>query len=233
MHVWAKGIYNQFMFHSSPHWLQQAMVEASVAASDVISYDFWGGVCVLEARAPWLFLGSPSWSLGGVRFLLFIWLTGPGFLNWLISSSSLISELSAELSVCSWNEGCSRCSDPVKFCIYVFQKRQWDAELPSELVGEFGKPGLWQVSVDQDNSCFTGLGDLFLWFGAIWFRLEKKMWKSKHPASLWKLRTFSFLILKRILKHVCKGCYYRCLSLIKHLEQTWNPQHNMISEDGI
>lgn len=73
------------------------------------------------------------------------------------------------------------------------------------------------VSVDRDNSCFTGSGNLFLWFCAIWFRLEKKTWKSKHPASLWKLRTFSFLILKRILKHVCKSCCYRCLSL-----NTWS-----------
>lgn len=188
----------------------------------------------MEALALWMFLGSSGWSVGVVRVLLFIWQAGPGSLNWLISSSYLM------FWAFSWIK-CLRLksvdaadrSDPVKFYICLFQTGRSDAELPSELVGKFEKPGPWQVSIDWDNSCFTGSSNLFLWFRAIWFRLEKKMWKSKHPASLWKLCTFSFLILKRILKHVCKSCYYRYLSLIKYLKQTWNSQHNMISRNGI
>lgn len=181
-----------------------------------------------------MFIGSPGWSVGVVRVLLLIWQTGPSFLNWLISSSCLTwcSELSAELSVCSWNQWMQqtpRSCEILHLHISNRTVRHWAAFRASGHVWK-----AWpMVSVGRDNSCFTGSGNLFLWFGAIWFRLEKKMWKSKHPASLCKLRTFSFLIFKKILKHVCKSCYYRCLPLIKHLKQTWNPQHKVISKDEI
>lgn len=69
-------------------------------------------------------------------------------------------------------------------------------------------------------------------------RLEMKMWKSKQPSFTVK---FSFSILERVLlsevKSRTKTCLqkllYRCLLLIKHLEQTWNPQHKVNSKDGI
>lgn len=117
----------------------------------------------VEACALQMLVRSSGWSVGAAEILLPAWQSSPGFPNWptqlFVLSFQLSQAPAAEIG--GWRR-LSALWSSTSTCFN--QNSQRDGQ-PSELVGKLEKPGHGECT--QDDSGFSGSGNLFLWFGAV------------------------------------------------------------------